>query len=96
MADRQRNTRLVNHLKVHRAIHDLTQEQLAELVGVSRKTINKVERGWFVPSAELALKLARVLETTVEALFELPEDAERRRETEQSAAVALPPRRREA
>lgn len=61
--------RLVNTLRVQRAQHNLTQEQLADLVGVSRKTINTIERGIFVPSTVLALKLARVLQTSVEELF---------------------------
>ncbi|WP_447190238.1 helix-turn-helix transcriptional regulator [Streptosporangium sp. G12] len=62
---------LRNRIKVARAQHDLTQEQLADLVGVTRKTINTVETGKFVPSTVLALKLARVLHTTVEELFYL-------------------------
>ena len=61
--------RLVNTLRVQRAHHNLTQEQLADLVGVSRKTINTIERGIFVPSTVLALKLARALQTPVEELF---------------------------
>ncbi len=62
---------LINTMKLERARHDLTQEQLAELVGVTRKTINTVERGVFVPSTVLALKLARALGVTVEGLFQL-------------------------
>ncbi len=62
---------LRNRIKVERARHDLTQEQLAELVGVTRKTINTVETGKFVPSTVLALRLARVLRTRVEDLFYL-------------------------
>ena len=62
---------LRNRIKVERARHDLTQEQLAELVGVTRKTINTVETGKFVPSTVLALRLARVLQTQVEDLFYL-------------------------
>jgi putative transcriptional regulator len=46
---------------------------LASLVGVSRKTINTVENGVFVPSTVLALQLAQALKTTVESLFELPD-----------------------
>ena len=65
---------LVNTLRVQRAKHDLTQEQLAELVGVSRKTINTVERSIFVPSTLLALKLARALCCSVEELFCLEKD----------------------
>ena len=63
---------LRNHLREARAERGWTQADLAERVGVTRKTINTVENGVFVPSTVLALKLARVLETTVEALFELP------------------------
>ena len=65
--------KLKNTIKVQRAIKDLTQEQLAELVNVTRKTINTVEKGHFVPSTVLALKLARVLGVTVEELFILDE-----------------------
>lgn len=61
--------RLNNTLKVARAKHNLTQEQLAGLVSVTRKTINTVENGKFIPSTVLALKLAHVLHTTVEELF---------------------------
>ena len=63
--------RLRNRLREARGEKGLTQGQLAELIGVSRKTINTVENGVFTPSTILALKLARALETTVEALFEL-------------------------
>ena len=62
---------LANRLREERARRDLTQGQLAELVGVSRKTINTVENGVFVPSTVLALQLARALGTTVEELFQL-------------------------
>ena len=64
--------RLVNKLKVHRAMHDLTQGELAEQVGVTRKSVNSIENGHFVPSTELALRMAHVLECTVEGLFQLP------------------------
>jgi putative transcriptional regulator len=62
---------LHNRLREERARRDLTQAQLAELVGVSRKTINTVENGIFVPSTVLALRLAKALGTTVEKLFQL-------------------------
>lgn len=58
-------------LKDVRTKAGLTQAELAELVGVSRKTINTVENGVFVPSTLLALKLAVALKTKVEALFYL-------------------------
>ncbi|OGS50556.1 MAG: transcriptional regulator [Erythrobacter sp. RIFCSPHIGHO2_12_FULL_63_10] len=64
-------TELVSHLKVWRAEAGLTQQQLAERVGVSRKTINTVENEVFVPSTTLSLKLAAALGATVEQLFEL-------------------------
>lgn len=63
---------LRNRLREARAQHGWTQADLAERVGVTRKTINTVENGVFVPSTVLALKLARALQTEVEALFELP------------------------
>jgi len=66
--------KLQNTLKIHRAKKNLTQEQLADLVGVTRKTINTIENGKFVPSTVLALKLAKALETTVEELFFLQEE----------------------
>ncbi len=64
--------RLVVHLKQTRQALGLTQAELAERVGVSRKTINTVENGVFVPSTILALALAQALDTRVEALFALP------------------------
>jgi putative transcriptional regulator len=60
-----------NRLRDLRSERDLTQAALAEMVGVSRKTINTVENGIFVPSALLALKLARALGCPVEAIFSL-------------------------
>ncbi len=63
--------RLINTLREERARLDWTQAELAERVGVSRKTINTVENGVFVPSTVLALKLARVMGTTVEDIFRI-------------------------
>jgi putative transcriptional regulator len=65
--------RLVNRLKEERARLGWTQAELADRVGVSRKTINTVENGVFVPSTTLALKLAAALGRPVEALFTLDE-----------------------
>jgi putative transcriptional regulator len=61
--------KLANRLLALRAERELTQAALAELVGVSRKTINTVENGVFVPSTVLALKLARALGQSVEEIF---------------------------
>ncbi len=63
--------RLDNEIKVLRARHDLTQADLAERVGVTRKTINTIENGHFVPSTVLALKIARVFGVPVEEVFRL-------------------------
>jgi putative transcriptional regulator len=60
-------------LKAVRTARGWTQAELAERVGVSRKTINTVENGVFVPSTVLALKLARALDCAVETLFALPD-----------------------
>jgi putative transcriptional regulator len=62
---------LRNHLREERARLGWTQAELADRAGVSRKTINTVENGVFVPSTILALRLARVLDRPVEALFAL-------------------------
>lgn len=60
-----------NKIKVQRAIHNLTQDDLARKVAVSRQTINTMEAGKYVPSTVLALKLAKVFGVPVDALFEL-------------------------
>lgn len=65
--------RLANGLKDKRTALGLTQAELAERCGVTRKTVNTVENGVFVPSALLALKLARALNAPVESLFWLAE-----------------------
>jgi len=63
---------LGNRLKDLRAERGWTQAELAERVGVTRKTINTVENGVFTPSTVLALKLARAFDLPVETLFWLP------------------------
>ena len=63
---------LTVRLKHHRLMADgMTQQQLAERVGVTRQTIISIERGRYRPSVELALRLARVFEVPVEELFQL-------------------------
>jgi putative transcriptional regulator len=61
--------RLANRLKDRRGELGLTQAELAEKVGVTRKTVKTVENGVFTPSATLAIKLARELGLSVEQLF---------------------------
>lgn len=62
-----------NKLKVERAILDFTQEDLAKKIGVSRQTINSIEKNRYVPSTILALKLAKVFGKSVNEIFELEE-----------------------
>ncbi len=63
-----------NTVRVERAIKDITQQQLAEAVGVSRNTIISIESGRYVPSTVLALKIARYFGKPLEVLFQLEED----------------------
>lgn len=65
---------LLNSLKELRSTAGLTQAQLAEAVGVSRKSINTIENRVFVPSTVLALQIAQVLGVSVHDVFELKED----------------------
>ena len=67
------NSELRNNIKIQRAIKNITQEELASEIGVTRKTINTIETGRFIPSTVLALRLARFFEIKVEELFELVE-----------------------
>lgn len=62
---------MINHLKLERAKHNITQEQLAQQVGVSRQSINSIEKNRYVPSTVLAIKIAQVLNTRVESIFVL-------------------------
>ncbi len=63
-----------NNLKVHRAIHNFTQDDLAKEVGVSRQTINAIEKGKYNPSLFVALKIAQSVNASVESIFELEEN----------------------
>ena len=60
-----------NTIKVERAKKNWTQADLADKIGVSRQAVNSIETGKFVPSTVLALKMAKVFETTVEIIFQL-------------------------
>jgi putative transcriptional regulator len=60
-----------NTLRVERAIHALTQEDLANRIAVSRQTIHAIEAGKYVPSTVLALKIARLFGKPVESIFML-------------------------
>ncbi len=62
-----------NRIKIERAILDITQEELAQKIEVSRQTINSIEKKRYVPSTILALKISRVFQKTVNEIFELEE-----------------------
>ena len=63
-----------NNVRVERAIHHMTQAQLAERIGVSRQTINAIESGKYVPSTVLALKMSVVFNKPVNEIFLLEEN----------------------
>ena len=65
---------LNNRIRVYRAEHRLSQGALAEIIGVSRKTISTIEVGKFVPSTVIALKVARHFGVPVEDIFSLKDD----------------------
>jgi putative transcriptional regulator len=58
-----------NKLKVYRAMHNLTQEQLAEKIGVTRQTVIAIESNKYLPSLGLAFKIANVFDVRVEEIF---------------------------
>lgn len=66
---------LLNRIKVYRALRNLTQQQLAELAGVSRRSVNAIENAEFTPSTVLAFTLARSLRIAVTDLFRLPDES---------------------
>ncbi len=63
-----------NRLKIERAILDLTQEELAKKIGVSRQTINSIEKSRYIPSTVLALKMSKLFNKTVNDIFDLEAD----------------------
>jgi putative transcriptional regulator len=58
-----------NKLRVYRAMHDLTQEQLADKIGVSRQTVIAIESDKYLPSLGLAFKIARLFKVEIEDIF---------------------------
>ncbi len=63
-----------NRLKIERAILDLTQEELANKIGVSRQTISSIEKNRYIPSTVLALRLSNLFGKPVNDFFELEEN----------------------
>lgn len=62
-----------NKIKIERAIKNITQEDLAKIIGVSRQTINAMEAGKYIPSTVLSLKISKYFGKKVEEIFELEE-----------------------
>jgi len=65
--------KLRNYLKVWRAKRNITQADLAKKVGLSRQTINSIEKGKFIPSVLSAMKIAKFFETNIEEIFYMEE-----------------------
>lgn len=63
-----------NTIRIERAILDITQQQLADAIGVSRNTINSIESGKYIPSTVLALKIARYFGKPTDSIFSLDEE----------------------
>jgi len=67
---------MTNHIKALRAAHSLTQEEVADRVGVTRQTILAIEKNKYVPSLELAFKIARLFHKGVEEVFQYENQSE--------------------
>ena len=71
----RRKSNVRNHVRALREAHEgMTQQHLADALGVSRQTVIAIEQGKFCPSLESALRIARLFEERVEAVFELEAD----------------------
>ncbi len=70
-------SQLSNRIRVYRAEHAISQDELADAIGVSRKTISTIEVGRFTPSTFIALKMARYFGVAVEDLFQLAETSQK-------------------
>ncbi|MBI4055993.1 MAG: helix-turn-helix transcriptional regulator [Elusimicrobia bacterium] len=77
MQSKNNKLKVLNRLKVLRAEKEITQEELAEKVGVTRVTINCIERGVYLPTLELGLALARFFQKPVEEIFIVEEPHEK-------------------
>jgi putative transcriptional regulator len=63
-----------NKIKVYRAMHDLTQEDLAKAIGVTRQTILAIEKEKYIPSLDLAFRIARHFNVSIEEIFQYEEE----------------------
>jgi putative transcriptional regulator len=66
---------VINAVRRHRLTKDITQSELAELLGVTRQTVLSIEKGKYTPSIGLALRLAEIFEVSVETLFQLHKES---------------------
>ena len=64
-----------NKIKVYRAMHDLTQEDLAGAIGVTRQTILAIEKGKYVPSLDLAFRISRHFDVSIEDVFQYEDES---------------------
>lgn len=78
----KKEVKLKNKVKIYRKGHGLTQEQLANIIGVTRQTIHSIEKGRFSPNIEIAFKLSQFFHTSAEELFILEEDIQKLKEME--------------
>lgn len=62
-----------NSIKVYRAMHDLTQEQLSEKIGISRQTVIAIENNKYLPSLGLAFKISKLFNVSIEQIFQYEE-----------------------
>ncbi len=69
------NTKVINHIKEFRHQLGMSQEELAKTVGVSRQSINSIERGRYIPSLSLALRFSRFFRCTTDELFRIEENS---------------------
>jgi putative transcriptional regulator len=65
----ENGTPMKNKIKIFRAMHNLTQDQLAQAIGVNRQTILAIEKEKYIPSLELAFKIARYFDVNIEEIF---------------------------
>ncbi|MGA7626900.1 MAG: helix-turn-helix transcriptional regulator [Methanoregula sp.] len=74
MQENSGNGRLMkNKIKVYRAMQDLTQEDLAKAIGVTRQTILAIEKGKYIPSLDLAFRISRYFKVNIEEVFSYDE-----------------------
>ena len=65
---------ITNRIKEHRTNHGITQDQLAKIVGVSRQTIISIEKGHYIPSLPLALKISKFFKCPTDEMFDIKEN----------------------